>query len=98
MQTTGRIVGINLLIFIGYTLIMHLVHKSVEDAAFIGAFIAYGHAGGLLLTGAIIVVANKGENRSIGGALILSGLLLYIIGFSTCLGTVAMDNNGLSNF
>lgn len=86
MKNTGRIVRNNLLIFVLYTLIIHVI--SGNDAAISGSVFAYVHAVGAVLIGIFMAIFNKEGERSQGGALVLAGLLIAVIGFSVCLGTV----------
>lgn len=85
MKNTGKIVRNNLLIFILYTLIIHA--SSGHDAAISGSVFAYVHAVGAILIGIFVAIFNKEGERSQGGALVLAGLLIAVIGFSVCLGT-----------
>lgn len=85
MESTGKIVRNNLLIFLLYTLLVHAF--TGREAAFTGSIIAYIHAGGIFLIGILMAIFGEKESRSQGGALILSALLIAIIGFSVCLGT-----------
>lgn len=86
MESTGKIVRNNLLIFLAYTLVIHAF--TGREAALTGSIIAYIHAGGIFLVGILMAIFGKEESRSQGGALVLSGLLIAIIGFSVCLGTL----------
>lgn len=86
MERTGKIVGINLLIFVVYTLFIHVT--TGRDAALAGSMFAYVHAGGIFIIGIFMAIFGKGAEKSRGTALILSGLLIAIIGFSVCLGTL----------
>ena len=85
MEDIGKIVGINLLIFVLYTLIIHAV--TGRDAAITGSMIAYAHAGGIFIIGLVMVIFDKGKVRHRGAGLILAALLITVIGFSVCLGT-----------
>lgn len=85
MESTGRIVGVNLLIFVLYTLVIHA--SSGSDAAITGSILAYMHAIGAILIGVFTAIFNKEGERYQGGALILAGLIIAVIGFSVCLGT-----------
>ncbi len=86
MESTGKIVGINLLIFVAYTLLIHAT--AGREAAMMGSMVSYAHAGGIFCIGILMGIFSKGEERSKGGALVLSSLLIAIIGFSVCLGTL----------
>ena len=86
MGNTGKIISINLLIFIIYTLLVHAT--AGRDAAIEGSAFAYFHAGGIFIVGILMAIFGKDEIRDKGGALILAGLLIAIIGFSVCLGTL----------
>ena len=86
MESTGKIVGINLLIFVAYTLLIHAA--AGREAAIMGSMVSYAHAGGIFFIGILMAIFSKGEERSKGGALVLASLLIAIIGFSVCLGTL----------
>lgn len=86
MEDIGKIIGGNLLAFVLYTLIIHAILG--QEAAFTGSMVAYAHAGGLFFIGFIMVVFDKGKVRSRGAGLILASLLITVIGFSVCLGTL----------
>jgi hypothetical protein len=88
MGNTGKIISLNLIIFIAYTLLIHAT--TGRDAALTGSVFAYVHSGGIFLVGLIMAIFNKGKVRTNGGALILAGLLIAIIGFSVCLGTFSL--------
>lgn len=86
MDNIGKIVGINLVLFLLYTLLIHV--SADGDAAILGSMVAYVHAGGILLIGLFMAIFGKHEERSKGGGYILAGLLIAVIGFSICLGTL----------
>lgn len=86
MENLGKIVGINLALFLLYTLLIHAGTGS--DAAILGSMVAYGHAGCILLIGLFMAIFGRNEERSKGGGLILAALLIAVIGFSICLGTL----------
>lgn len=89
MERTGKIVGINLLIFVAYTLLIHAT--SGRDAPIEGSILAYVHAGGIFVVGLLMAIFNKDEKRAMGVGLILAGLLIVIIGFSVCIGTLDLS-------
>ncbi|CAA6819713.1 MAG: Unknown protein [uncultured Aureispira sp.] len=89
MNTVGKVVSLNLLIFVLYTLLIHAT--SGNDAAIEGTVLAYMHAVGVFFIGIFMAIFNKGEARNIGAALVLSGLLIAVIGFSVCLGTLELN-------
>ncbi|WMX16682.1 MULTISPECIES: hypothetical protein [unclassified Aureispira] len=89
MENSGKIIGINLLLFILYTLLIHAGDNG--DAALAGAIIAYIHAGGIFVVGLFMAIFSNDPNRSRGMSLILAGLLIAIIGFSVCLGTLSLN-------
>jgi hypothetical protein len=86
MKSTGRIVGSNLLIFVLYTLIIHAT--SGRDAVEISSAFAYVHAVGAVLIGVLMTIFNRKGKGYQGNDLVLAGLLIAVIGYSVCLGTV----------
>ena len=84
MGNLGKVVGINLFIFVLYTLFIHAVSK---DAAFFAVMLAYAHAGSIFVVGLLMAIFTKDKTRDTGAGLILASLLIAVIGFSVCLGT-----------
>ena len=85
MDSVGKIVRTNLLIFLIYTLFIH-AFMGIE-AALMASIFSYVHAGGLLFIGILTLIFGAKDERTQGSGLMLSGLLIAIIGFSVCLGT-----------
>lgn len=86
MENVGKVISYNLGAMLFYTLLAHAL--SGGDGAIIGALISYAHAGIILLIGILMAIVGKDKEKTTGGALILSALLIAVIGFSVCLGTL----------
>lgn len=82
----NKILKTNGLIFIGYTLLASIAKDGFSVAIFSAIFIGI-HVGILFIMALISFLTNKRENAI---WLLLSGFLVLIIGFGTCMGNASL--------
>lgn len=97
-----KLIRINLLVLLGYTILAHLIALTESGGAsmviaIILMIAVIGHVGVLVLVALVNFVQGRASE---GGQLLLSALLVGIIGFGTCLGsaTLAEQWSGPTNF
>ncbi len=91
MNSIKKVVGINILVLIAYTLLINLLsnnngnERGMEVAILMMVAVAI-HVGILLLAMLIYFVSRKNAE---GRTFLLSALIVLVIGFSACLGSLS---------
>ncbi|BDS12659.1 hypothetical protein [Aureispira anguillae] len=88
MEHSNKVISINLLVFIIYTLILHTT--GIGDPIRFSGFVAFIHAAAIFIIGAIFALIERSqkEKKSLGLSMILAALVILTIGFSACLGSL----------
>jgi uncharacterized membrane protein YozB (DUF420 family) len=92
MNSIKKVVGINLLILLAYTLLCNLVSNSNGnergmEVAILMMVAVVIHVGILLLAMLIFFIR---KNNAEGRTFLLSALIVLVIGFSACLGSTSL--------
>jgi uncharacterized membrane protein YozB (DUF420 family) len=90
MNLSAKVVGLNLLVLVAYTVLVHLSQGEREpyrevSIAILLAMILAVHTVGALLTGGILYWGRN--NKPMGKAFFLSAGVVLLVGFSTCMGS-----------
>lgn len=85
----GKVLLINLGIMLAYMGLSYVSNISDAEASlFIDAFLIMGQVGLNLAVGFILVFIER--TRYLGAAMLISGFVIGLIGFGTCLGKAAL--------
>lgn len=90
MNSLQKIVGINLILLVGYTLLINLASQGHERGLAVMILMAFAvgiHAAVCLLA---MIYGFVNKNKPLGRAWLLSGGIVLVVGFSACLGTAGL--------
>jgi hypothetical protein len=90
MSDLKKIVGINLLILVIYSLLIHFTSSGGEEELVILVLSAFAVGGHVAITVIVALVYFFSRNAPMGKAFLLSALVVLVVGFSACLGSAAM--------
>jgi hypothetical protein len=91
----GKVVMINFGIMVAYMLLSSLATDSGSEAGFgvlaLDAVLILAQVGLNMLAGLILVFIK--DKKKLGGALLIGGIIMGVIGFGSCLGHMALMEN-----
>lgn len=89
MKHLGKIVGINLLILLGYSLLIRFTASAEQRS--LGIMIESAFAVGLhVLISLVVGLISYSTNKDLGKAWLLTTGIVLLVGFSTCLGNASL--------
>ncbi|BDS12658.1 hypothetical protein AsAng_0033820 [Aureispira anguillae] len=92
MEDSNKVISINLLVFMIYTLIVHTT--GIVDPIIFSSLIAFFHATAIFIIGVIFTLIERSqkEKKSLGLSMILAALIIFMIGFSACFGSLMIQS------
>jgi hypothetical protein len=90
MEDIKRIGGINLAILVGYMLLINITSTGPERGLGVAIFAAMAIIAHVAITGLIAIVFFIQKKRS-APSYLLSAVLVLVIGFSACLGSLMFE-------
>lgn len=89
MRNIKKIVGLNLLLLLVYTLLIHFANSGSEKA--LGILIASAYIIGLhVFISLVIALVSFGSDKDRGKVWLLNTGIVLLVGFSTCLGSASV--------
>ena len=94
MNLIKRLVGINLIIMLAYSILIRLLNGHGGQGSSLGILIFSAFAVGIHVFICLVIglACYAGKNKEQGQAWLMSSGLVLLIGFSTCLGNAALSS------
>lgn len=90
MNIIKKVAGVNLIMLVGYTLLINLVSHGQDKGLAVAMFMAFAVGLHVLVCFLAMIYNFVNKNKPLGRAWLLTGGIVLVVGFSACLGTASL--------